>query len=76
MNENQIYLTAFHVYPKKPNLNEIHSVHFEMKQEDGHDFPYMLSLCAKVKVKKKKKVKLPLCLTQHHAMKMYWGVKV
>jgi hypothetical protein len=23
-----------------------------------------------------KKVKLSLCLTKHHAMKMYWGVEV
>jgi hypothetical protein len=25
---------------------------------------------------KDKKVKLSLCLTKHHAMKMYWGVEV
>jgi len=30
----------------------------------------------KLKVKVKVKVKLALCLTDHHALKMYWGVEV
>jgi hypothetical protein len=32
--------------------------------------------CFLIMVNVKVKVKLPLCLTKHHAKKMYWGVEV
>jgi hypothetical protein len=37
---------------------------------------YLACLTKGRKVKVKVKVKVSLCLTKHHAMKMYWGVEV